>query len=189
MDTPRVLAETTLAAGKFLSLKTLSWRDCHGAERLWESAERENFSGAVLIIPLMRPSNRVIVIRQYRPPARRYVVEFPAGLVNPGEAPEIAAIRELREETGFVASSTRLYPPAYTTPGMADESVNLVIAEIDETLPENQNPQTEFDPSEMIETLIIPLADLPRFYREQTKAGDAFDAKLAGFIVGLKFSV
>lgn len=189
MDEPRVLAEKNLAQGKFLSLKALSWRDCHGVERLWESAERESFSGAVLIIPLLRPSNQVILIRQYRPPARRYVVEFPAGLTNPGEALEAAAVRELREETGFVASSTRLYPAAYTTPGMSDESVNLVIAEIDENLPENQKPQTEFDPSEMIETLRIPLADLSRFYQEQTKAGDAFDAKLAAYIVALNFPV
>jgi len=187
MDEPRVLDEKTLASGAFLSLKSLLWRDGHGAEREWESAVRENFSGAVLIIPLLRPSNRIAVIRQYRPPARKYVLEFPAGLVNPGETPEAAAIRELREETGFVAKNIRLYPSAYTTPGMTDESVYPVVVEIDETLPENQTPRTEFDPSEMIETLCVSVPDLPRFYRDQTEAGAAFDAKLAGFIIGLNF--
>ncbi len=189
MDTPQITGEQLMAEGKFLSLKRLAWRDTHGVDRQWESAERVTFHGAVLIIPILRPSNRVALIRQYRPPARAFVVEFPAGLINPGETPEHAAARELREETGFVATSVRVYPPAYTTPGMADESVHMTVAEIDETRPENLHPKTEFDPSEMIETLFVPLAELPKFYQEQNNQGVAFDAKLAGFILAMDSSL
>ncbi len=183
---PEVIGAEALAEGRFLSLKILSWRDAHGVERRWESAERVSFSGAVLIVPRLMPSRRLLLIKQYRPPARRYVIEFPAGLINPGESPESAAVRELREETGFVADKVVVHPPAYTSPGMTDESVNMVAADIDERKPENMQPVTEFDPSEMIETILVPQDDLPAFYRSESAKGVLFDAKLAGYILGLE---
>lgn len=150
-ERPTVVGETMVHQGRFISFKVLDWVDAHGTARKWESIERAA-PGAVLIIARLRPSDRVLLIRQYRPPARRYVYEFPAGLTDEGETPAAAAARELREETGYSAKSLRVFPPAYTTPGMADEAVNMVLADIDETAPENVNPETDFDPSESIET-------------------------------------
>lgn len=184
-EQPRVESAKELAAGKFLKLSLLHWRDAEGAERQWETATRPNFHGAVLIIPWIRPSNRLAVIRQYRPPTDRYVYEFPAGLIDAGETPEQAARRELQEETGYAAKSVSVCPIGYTTPGMSNESVHMVLAEIDENAPENARPQTHFDPSENIETLLIPRADLSTFYHAPPAPNTDFDSKLAAYILAI----
>ncbi len=180
---PEVTSETLIHQGRFLGTKLLHWRDANGTARDWEAADRAAWSGAVLIIPLLLPSRRLALIRQFRPPARRQVYEFPAGLVDHGESPEAAAERELREETGFVASRLRVFPEAFTSPGMTNESVYVVLADIDELAPENRNPQTEFDASECIETLFVAESELAEFYRRECRRGAAFDAKLAAYIV------
>lgn len=180
---PSVTKETQLHAGRFVILKSLDWIDAYGTTRKWESAERVANTGAVLIIARLAPSARLLLIRQYRPPARSEVIEFPAGLMDEGETPELSAARELREETGYVAKTMRVYPAAYTTPGLSNEAVFMVMAEIDENAPENMNPKTDFDASEMIESIFVPESELAEFYRRETERGVAFDSKLAAYIL------
>lgn len=57
---------------------------------------------AVIVVPITR-GGKAVLVRQYRHPARRMLVEFPAGAVGPSEDPRAAARRELREETGYAA--------------------------------------------------------------------------------------
>ena len=185
-DTSRVTGFRLAAAGRFAALKFLDWVDAKGVQRVWESAERINDAGAVMIIARLRPSNRLLLIRQFRPPARIPVMEFPAGLMEAGESAEQAAARELREETGYAAAITAVHPPAYTTPGLSNESVYVVEADIDENAPENRIPETNFDPSEMIESICVDYADLVKFYRRETEKGVAFDAKLAAYIIAFE---
>lgn len=180
---PEVVGETTRFAGRFLEFKTLDWKDAGGQTRVWEAADRRNHQGAVLIMARLKPSDRVILIRQFRPPAKRLVIEFPAGLMDDGEDAAAAAARELREETGYIARELRIHPPAYTSPGLSNETVYMVEADIDENAPENRTPETQFDDSESIETLLVDLRDLPGFYRRETEKGVSFDAKLAAYIL------
>lgn len=185
---PVILGKETLAEGRFVGLRRILWRDAGGEERAWESAERMHNAGAALIIAELEPSGRLVLIRQFRPPAARHVVEFPAGLVEPGEDPAEAAARELREETGYVARELTVFPAAYSTPGLSDESVFMVQARIDETAEENLRPRTAFDASEMIETILTPKDGLREFYRRECEAGTVFDAKLAAFILAGEIS-
>ena len=71
--------------------------------------------------------DRVVLVRQLRYPINAYVYEFPAGLVDEGESPQEAAVREYREETGFdfrpLHLDPALYRPYYSSVGMTDESV------------------------------------------------------------------
>jgi ADP-ribose pyrophosphatase len=60
-------------------------------------------NGAVMIVPLL-PDGRVLMERQYRYPIGRVMLEFPAGKIDPGEAPFTTAVRELAEETGYRAA-------------------------------------------------------------------------------------
>ena len=83
--------------------------------------------GAVMIIPLLA-DGRVVMERQFRYPHHREFIEFPAGKIDPGEDPLETARRELREETGYVATEwthlTTIHPLiAYT-----DERIELYLA-------------------------------------------------------------
>ena len=51
-----------------------------------------------------------MIIVQYRPPVEAFCVEFPAGLIDEGESPEQAAVRELREETGYSGKVCKFIP-------------------------------------------------------------------------------
>ena len=78
--------------------------------------------GAVCIVPLL-DDGRVIVERQFRYPVNEVITEIPAGKRNSrDEAPEAAARRELREETGLrLTAITHVLPPAACTVGVGDE--------------------------------------------------------------------
>ncbi len=74
-------------------------------------------------------SERVVLIRQYRYPLDTYLYELPAGLIEEGESPEEAAIREMKEETGLTLSVTQdldfdilAKNPFYLAQGLTDES-------------------------------------------------------------------
>ena len=183
-DRPRRLGTTTLAAGRFLRLDELEYVDGHGRQRRWESAARQGGAWAVLIIPILQPSGRLLLIRQYRPPVDRLVLEFPAGLVDAGETPAQAAARELREETGYHGRVCWLGPQTCSSPGMTSEGVLLALIEIDETLPENRCPQASPAEGEEIEVCLLARADLAAFLRREQEAGVLLDSRTAAYALG-----
>ena len=85
-------------------------------------------SGAVLIVPVL-PDGRLVVERQYRYPLDRVFIEFPAGKLDPGEAEIATAQRELREETGYVASAWTFLGTIHTLISYTNEKVDLYLAE------------------------------------------------------------
>jgi len=87
---------------------------------------------AVVIVPWMQTPNgpRLVLTREYRVPIADYEVGFPAGLIDPGETPEQTVRRELKEETGLgLVIIHHISPPVYTSAGMTDESVCMVLVE------------------------------------------------------------
>lgn len=95
---------------------------------------------------------RILLVKQYRPPMDSVSIELPAGLIDVGETAEAAALRELREETGFVGKVTRVHPAASLSPGMSDETVILV-----EVVVEGVGAGQECEPGENIEVVSVPL--------------------------------
>lgn len=83
-------------------------------------------SGAVGVLAVY--NNKMLVVEQYRKPLERSLVEIPAGKLDACEDPDQAAIRELKEETGFTARSVKLLHSFYTSPGFADEIIHLYVA-------------------------------------------------------------
>jgi ADP-ribose pyrophosphatase len=73
-------------------------------------------------------SEQIVLVRQYRHPAKQALWEIPAGTAHPGEDPLVGAARELAEETGFRAASVRLLGSFFVTPGFCEEVMYLVHA-------------------------------------------------------------
>jgi|ECHnycMinimDraft_1075156.scaffolds.fasta_scaffold00344_10 ADP-ribose pyrophosphatase len=82
--------------------------------------------GSVVVIPLL--GDEVILIRQYRPVIGQWILELPAGTLNPGEDVKSAAIRELSEETGYEAEEIREILTFYPSPGISDELMHVFLA-------------------------------------------------------------
>lgn len=98
--------------------------------------------------------NGFLFVKQYRPAVGHMTLELPAGRIDKGEEPIDAAIRELREETGYTAGSMVELVSFYPSPGIHDERIyifrahNLVAGEQD------------LDPGEDVEVLKVPASKL-----------------------------
>lgn len=92
-------------------------------------AKREviRHAGAVAIVPMM-DDGRVMLIRQYRHAIGKYLLEIPAGTLEPNEIPEQAAIRELREEIGYRAQQLTPIGGIFVAPGYSTEFIHIYIA-------------------------------------------------------------
>lgn len=72
---------------------------------------------------------KVALVKQFRYLYGREIYEIPAGKLNEGEEPEISALRELEEETGYRASKARRLAEIYPTPGYTDEIIHVYFVE------------------------------------------------------------
>mmetsp|Transcript_10561 Transcript_10561/g.17237 ORF Transcript_10561/g.17237 Transcript_10561/m.17237 type:complete len:207 (-) Transcript_10561:1175-1795(-) len=151
---------------KWLGLRRLKYVDEDGGLREWESTERTTRNGDVDGVSIVAKISRagvepmVVLVSQFRPPTNAYVFELPAGLVDQGETCEQAAIRELREETGYVGSVSHVSPVLFADPGMSNANMRIVTVDVDGDSEENQNPQPQQEENEYIETYTVPLKDL-----------------------------
>lgn len=85
----------------------------------------EHNGGAVLAA--ITDEGKMVMVRQFRKPADRVVFEVPAGKIDPGEEPLAAAVRELKEETGYTAVNVRFLSYFYPTVGYSEEKLYLYL--------------------------------------------------------------
>jgi ADP-ribose pyrophosphatase len=136
----------------------------------WGNNEREivRHSGAVAIVAV-DPEGRVTLVRQLREPARKHLLELPAGTCEPGEEPLATAKRELQEEAGLAGGDWRLAASFFSTPGFCDELVRVYVAED----VEEQESSPEAD--EEIELVRVEASELesllPKIEAAKTLAG------------------
>jgi ADP-ribose diphosphatase len=142
----------------------------------WGQHEREiiEHPGAVAIVAVDRQDN-VVLVRQLREPARKELLELPAGTIDPGEEPLATAKRELEEETGLHGGEWRHAMSFWTTPGFCRELMHLFVAE-------NVEPgDPNLDDDESIELVRLPIAEVA------ARLDEIEDAKtLAGLLLYLR---
>ena len=83
--------------------------------------------GSIVLVPLDE-KGQIYFVRQYRHAAGQEMLELPAGTLEPGEAPEACAAREIREETGMAAASLREIGAFYLAPGYSSEYMHVFLA-------------------------------------------------------------
>lgn len=174
-----------IGKGHFLRIEELDFVDRRNKKRKWESVCRENSYGATIIIAEIVPDNKLILVKQFRPPAWRQLLEFPAGLIDPGENAAATAIRELREETGFEGEVIKVLPESFSSPGMSCEKMFVVMMRVDGNQYRNGPPQHFQEENEDIETILADKTKLLEFLEKEAAAGIGIDAKLLHYAIGL----
>jgi len=155
--TERLVASRVLHAGRYLEFRVETVERADGTR-----AERDivGHPGAVAVLAI-DDDDRVLFVRQFRLPARQVLLEIPAGTldVDPStrevEDPDLAARRELEEETGYRAASWRKLASFWTAPGFASELMHLYLAT--NLSPADDNPLGP-DEDERLELDRIPAA-------------------------------
>ncbi len=123
-------------------------------------------NGAVCVVPITEDGD-VLMVRQYRYPFGRVLLEVPAGKIDPGEAPEDCARRELSEETGASAAVLTYLGDYYPSVAILDENIRMYLAR-GLTFHESHTDDDEF-----LQLVRIPLETLV----SQVLSGEILDGK------------
>lgn len=131
-----------------------------------KAVTHENHPDGVIIYGVYGENkDKVVLIRQYRYPIDGYVYEFPAGLVEEGEDPVRAGIREMYEETGLSFTPSSCSKPFFMTVGITDESCATVFGYCGGT-PTNIHQEATED----IQVVIADREECKRILREENVA-------------------
>ena len=155
----------TVWQGRFIAMKV---------DGKWEYASRARGIGAAVILAI--DAGEVILVEQYRVPIGARCLELPAGLVGDetaGEPVEIAAARELEEETGYRPARVEVIGHFHSSPGMVSEGFTLVRADGLERVGPGGG-----DGDEDITVHRVPLSAIEAFVAARRGEGVAIDVKL-----------
>ena len=122
--------------------------------------------GAVMVVPIL-DDGRLVMERQFRYPMQRVMLEFPAGKIDPGEAPFTTAVRELAEETGYRAREWARAGLLNNAIAYSDEGIEIWFAR------GLTRGAVRLDAEEFLETVVHTEAEIDAF----CACGEITDAK------------
>ena len=164
---PEILMSKTIFRGRIFDVALDTVRE-DDLQYVREVVQHPGGAAAVALFD----DGTVALVRQYRHPTGRYVLELPAGRLNPDEPPEVCAARELTEEIGVRAGRIEKLAEFFTTPGFCGEKLWVYLATELTTVGQN------LEDDELITVLRLPLSEALEMCRD----GRIEDAKT---IIGL----
>lgn len=175
MEAATTLSERVVYSGRVFDVVVERVRLPHGHVT---DLELVRHRGSVVLIPVAE-DGRLLLVRQYRHAARRFLWELPAGTLEIGEAPEAAARRECQEELGLVPRHVEALQTFYPTPGFCTEAMAFFKV-TDLNAPGPEDAQAVKDEDEAIEVAAFSVDDIRRMVRD----GEIADLKtVAGLTV------
>ncbi|HKR12477.1 MAG TPA: NUDIX hydrolase [Pyrinomonadaceae bacterium] len=161
-ELPRIISSQKVFEGRVFNVTVDTVRE----GELTYQREVVHHHGSAVILPVF-DDGTVALVRQYRHPAVRYLLEAPAGTLNDGERPDDGAARELQEELGLVAARMEKLSEFFVSPGFCEEKMWLFLA-TDLT----QGPQ-RLEEDEVLEVVRLPIEEA----LEMITSGEIQDAK------------
>ena len=169
-EPPKIVASEKVFEGRVFAVTVDTVRE---ADKTY-TREVVHHRGSAVILPAF-DDGTIALVRQYRHPAVKYLLELPAGTLNNRERPDEGAARELQEELGVVAGKLEKLCEFFVSPGFLAEKMWLYLAtDLQET-----NQSLEDD--ELIEIVRVPI----RRALQMISDGEIEDAKT---IIGLMFA-
>ena len=166
-ELPKILSSQKVFEGRVFNVTV----DTVSEGELTYQREVVHHNGSAVIVPIF-DDGTVALVRQYRHPAVRYLLEAPAGTLAKGERPEIGAARELKEELGLVAAQLEKLSEFFVSPGFCEEKMWVYLAT------ELSEGEQALEDDEIIDVVRLPIAEA----LEMITSGEIEDAKT---IIGL----
>jgi len=145
-DTPEFIDSKKIFEGRVFDVTVDTVRE-HGQTYVRDVVHHP---GSAVILPVF-DDDTIALVKQYRHPAVKYLLELPAGTLNDRERPEVGAARELEEELGLVAGRIEKLSEFFISPGFLTEKMWLYLAtDLRET-------QQRLEDDEAIEIVRLPI--------------------------------
>ncbi|MCU4674362.1 ADP compounds hydrolase NudE [Catenovulum sp. 2E275] len=125
---PKILASHTAAQSRLFKIEALELEFSNGEKRSYERlrGNRGKSPGAVMMVPML-DDETFILIREYSAGTHDYQLGFPKGLIDEGETPEQAALRELKEEIGMGCKYTQRLKSLTLAPSYFGSSMHILL--------------------------------------------------------------
>ena len=146
-DCPQIFGSKEIFHGRIFDVTVDTIRE---GESTYER-EVVHHPGSAVIVPVFNDGT-IGLVRQYRHPAVRYLIEVPAGTLNRGEVPEEGAARELEEELGVVAGRLEKLSEFFVSPGFCEEKMWIYLAM------ELTNTKQRLEEDEIVEIVRLPFS-------------------------------
>ena len=179
------VSQKILHQGKWLTFQEEVFETSQGERVLWETLRRNHPGQIGVVIARLMPSRRFVFIKQFRPAINGYILGLPTGMI--GKNPK-DALRELKEETGYIGKIVDQSPALSANAGMINDDCTVVCVEINENDPRNKNPQQELEPTEVIEVILVKESQARKFLLAQGRKKIRISSGL-WYIFGLQLFV
>jgi ADP-ribose pyrophosphatase len=149
----RLISSKLSYKGKVFNVYTDTLFEPNGSRNV-RDVIRHNGSVVILAVDESNPEDPIVILeRQYRHAAGQYLIELPAGSIEPGEAPLAAAKREMIEETGYRAKKWSVLIKYFASPGFLGEWMQIYLAR------EIRAGEAKLEPDETLEVFRLPLSE------------------------------
>lgn len=149
----KLLDKKTAYKGKRIVVEELNYYNPRQNEKIYR--EHVLAGDAAIIMPITE-NNELIMIEEPRTPIGKFLLTFPAGMIESGETPEEGAVRELEEETGYRANYIKKMRNVYPAVGYSNERTIIFLAK------DLVKTHRHLDETEDISVVKIPLEEVKR---------------------------